>query len=88
MNKGQFVVEYKNSLVRKVTPIYQLPESATGRAQFFAPVKRLGPLSFDTFWFNLAVIWLSTLVLYMALVYDLLRKFTNWNRIRKLRQIK
>jgi len=85
MNKGQFVVESKNRLIRKATPIYQVPESATGRAQFFAPVKRLGKASFDTFWFNLAVIWFSTLVFYLTLVYDLLRKFTNWNRIRKLR---
>jgi ABC-type multidrug transport system ATPase subunit len=88
MNKGQFVVEYKNSLVRKATPIYQVPDSQIGRAQFFAPVKRLGTLTLDTFWFNLAIIWVSTLVFYMTLVYDLLRKFTRWNRIRKLRQNK
>ena len=86
MNKGQFAVTSKSRLIRKATPIYQIPESVTGRAQFFAPVKSMGTLSFDTYWFNMAVIWISTLVFYLTLVYDLLRKFTNWNQVRKLRQ--
>lgn len=88
LNKGQFVIRWKDRLVRKVTPIYQIPEPLYGRAHFFAPVKRLGSLTVDTFWFNLAIIWLSTLAFYIALVYDLLRKFTNWNRIRRLRKNK
>ncbi|MEN8202640.1 MAG: ATP-binding cassette domain-containing protein [Bacteroidota bacterium] len=88
LNKGQFVIQWKNRLIRKASPIYQVPASAFGRAHFFAPVKRLGEISINTFWFNLAIIWLSTIVFYMTLVYDLLRKFTYWNQIRKLRQNK
>ena len=84
LNKGQFVVEWNNRLVRKVSPIYQQPASKMGRAQFFAPVKKLGNQSFDTFWFNLAIIWLSSALLYSTLVLDLLRKFITWNRSRKL----
>ncbi len=86
LNRGQFVVEWNHQLVRKASPIYQVPNSKTGRSHLFAPVKRVGPLSIGTYWFNLLVIWLSAVVLYMALVYDLLRKVTNWNRIRKLRK--
>jgi len=88
LNKGQFVITWKDRLIRKASPIYHIPVSAYGRAHFFAPVKKLGNLSVDTFWFNLAVIWLSSLVFYITLVYDLLRKFTNWNRIRRLRKSK
>ncbi len=84
LNKGQFVVEWNNRLVRKVSPIYQQPVSKIGRAQFFAPVKRVANHSFDTFWFNLAIIWLSTLIFYITLALDLLRKFINWNHNRKL----
>jgi len=84
LNKGQFVLEWKNRLIRLTSPIYQAPVSEYGRAQFFAPVKRLGKMSIDTFWFNLTIIWFCTFVFYITLVYDLLRKFTNWNRIRKL----
>jgi len=84
LNKGQFVVEWNDRLVRKTSPIYQHPSSKTGRAHFFAPKKRVGNHSFDTFWFNLAIIWLSTLLFYTTLVFDLLRKFINWNYSRKL----
>ena len=84
LNKNQFVVEWNNRLVRKTSPIYQHPSSKMGRAQFFAPTKRVGKHSFDTFWFNLAIIWLSTLLFYTTLVFDLLRKFINWNHSRRL----
>jgi ABC-type multidrug transport system ATPase subunit len=88
LNKGylQIQVKWKDRFVRKTSPIYQVPNSKTGRAHLFAPVKRLGPLTIDTYWFNLLVIWFSVFILYLTLVYDLLRKITNWNRIRKLRK--
>ena len=85
-NKGQFVVEWNNQLVRKASPIYMEPRSHIGRAHFFAPVKKLGSLSIETYWFNLIIIWLSFFIYYLALVNDILRKFTNWNRIRRLRK--
>ena len=85
-NKGQLFVEWNNRLIRKTTPIFQEPQSRLGRAQFFAPEKNLGKLSIDTYWFNLLIIWISSLLYYLTLVYDLLRKFTNWNRIRKLQR--
>jgi hypothetical protein len=84
-NRGQLFVEWNNRMVRKTTPIFMEPVSRTGRAHFYAPVKKLGNLSLNTFWFNLIFIWITSLVFYMFLVFDLLRKFTNWNRIRKLR---
>ncbi|MEN8227465.1 MAG: ATP-binding cassette domain-containing protein [Bacteroidota bacterium] len=85
-NKGQFVVEWNNRFVRKSTPIYMEPTSHFGRSQFYAPVKKLGNLSIDTFWFNLTVIWLSCFFFYLTLVTDILRKFTNWNKVRRLRR--
>ncbi len=84
-NRGQLFVEWNNRMVRKTTPIFMEPASRRGRAHFYAPVKKLGNLSLNTFWFNLIFIWITSLVFYMFLVFDLLRKFTNWNRIRKLR---
>jgi len=85
-NKGQFVVEWNNQLARKAYPIYMEPQSHIGRAHFFAPVKKLGSLSIETYWFNLIIIWLSFFIYYLALVNDILRKFTNWNRVRRLRK--
>jgi hypothetical protein len=86
LNKGQFVVEWNNHLVRKETPIYHVPKSKTARAHLFAPVKRVGSLQIDTYWFNMLILWFSALLLYVALNHDLLRRFTNWNQIRKLRR--
>ncbi len=85
-NNGQFLTEWKGHMIRKTTPIYQIPRSRIARAQLFSPVKRVGPFFIDTYWFNLGIIWLSALVLYIFLLYDLLRKFVNWNQIRKLRK--
>ena len=84
--KDQFVTVWHDRLVRKNTPIYQEPRSRMARAHLFSSEKRLGPFSFDTYWFNLVVIWLSAVVLYFTLVYDLLRRIVNWNQIRKLRK--
>jgi hypothetical protein len=86
LNKGQFIVRWNNRFVRKSSPIYQVPDSKFARAHLFAPVKRLGPLHVDTYWFNLLLIWFSGVLLYLALYYDLLRRFLTWNRIRRLRK--
>ncbi len=85
-NRSQFFIERNNHLIRKTFPIYMEPDSHFGRAHFYAPVKKLGNLSFDTYWFNLIIIWLSALLFYLTLVYDLLRKIIDWNRIRRLRK--
>jgi len=82
----QFLTEWNGHLVRKAAPVYQEPRSRIARAHLFSPVKIVGPVSIDTYWFNLAVIWLSALALYFFLYYDLLRRFVNWNQIRKLRK--
>jgi ABC-type multidrug transport system ATPase subunit len=80
------LIEWDNQLVRKIDPVYMEPVSRAGRAHFFAPHKRLGNLSIDTFWFNLLVIWVSSAILYLTLYYDLLQKFTNWHYVRRLRR--
>jgi ABC-type multidrug transport system ATPase subunit len=80
------IAEWNHQLVRKMDPIHMEPLSNAGRAHFYAPHKRLGNLVIDTFWFNVLVIWLSAAILYFTLLYDLLRKFTNWLEIRRLRR--
>jgi len=86
LNRREFIIVWRNHIIREVAPIYQIPRSRIGRAQLYAPYKRLGSLYIDTFWFNLMVIWLSAVVYFIALEYDLLRKAVNWNQIRKLRK--
>jgi len=45
------------------------------RAHFFAPRKKLFGRYYDTFWVNLLVIWMMSLVLVITLYYNLFKKF-------------
>ncbi len=71
---GDFYRETPAALVQTVAPIYKAPDFRNGRAHFLASEKRLGNISFSTFRFNLGVIWLMSLVLYVCLQFDLFRK--------------
>jgi hypothetical protein len=57
------------------------------RAQFFAPVKHFAGQYFNTYFFNLSVIWICTLFLYSILYLDLLRmlldSFSKLNFMKK-----
>lgn len=79
------IVEEEGKLIRKMEPVYQYPSSRKGRAQFFASVKRLGDLYIQTLWFNIAVLWLMTILLYLAVQFSLLRKVLEWSSAHHLR---
>jgi hypothetical protein len=71
------ILEINGELVQKKDPIYMIPESNFGRAHFFSPVKKIAGVQFDTFYFNLTIVWLMSLFLYFALYYDLLKRIMN-----------
>jgi ABC transport system ATP-binding/permease protein len=71
------------SIMQKVAPIYKDPEFNNGRAHFLASQKRIAGKLVDTFWFNLSVIWLMCLALYLALYFDLLRKLLSINIVNE-----
>jgi len=68
------IIEGKGFLIRKKDPVFMYPESKSGQAHFYAPVKIIGSLKINTFWFNFAVIWLMSALLYLTLLHDTLRK--------------
>jgi len=76
----------RNRLIRKKDPIYMIPESRTGRAHLYAPVKRLGDEQNDTFWFNIIFIWITFLILYVILYFDLLKMLVNYFEGIRLRR--
>ena len=86
-NSSIHKVEQKGELlIRYYHPAFQVPESKFGRAQLYAPVKRIGKMEIDTLWFNVAVIWFTCLILYLTLYKDSIRKtlgFFENMRIRK-----
>ncbi len=72
-NTIQFI-ETDSRIIQKADPAYMNPTSKAGRAHFYAPYKQIGNIKIDTFWFNLLVLWVVTLGLYVALYYNLLQK--------------
>ncbi len=71
------ILRFKDKLVRQEEPIY-LDSDDSGfigfRSHFYAPNKYFFGNFYSTFWFNVAVIWAMSLLLYPPLYFDHLRK--------------
>lgn len=79
-NKGfKFILEVGNKLIRKSTPIYATPEIPANplnfRTFYYAPEKYFAGRYFDTFWFNIIIMWIMSFIALIALYLDILRKF-------------
>jgi ABC-type multidrug transport system ATPase subunit len=74
------IMEYKGSLIQIINPVFQSPKPnhfADYRGPFFIPEKNLLGTTVGTFTFNLMVIWSMTLLFYITLYFEWLRKFVN-----------
>jgi hypothetical protein len=82
------IVEWRGELVQKIYSVYneeQRPRHVLDfRSNFYSPVKHFGGREFDTLTFNLAVIWIMTVLLYVALYFLWLARavkyLENWRR--------
>lgn len=77
------IYETEAQIIQKSDPVLMEPTSKAGRAHFYASYKKLGSLKIGTLWFNMAVIWIMIVTLFITLYYDLLKKI-----IRKLEKVK
>ncbi len=74
-NEMKKIVETSDHILfRKKDPIFHKAQHQLGRAHFYAPEKRFLNYTIDTVWFNLAIIWLATFVMYIMLIFNVLRK--------------
>jgi len=78
------IYETENRLIQKADPVYMKPGSKYGRAHFFAPYKMIGNLKIGTLVFNIAVIWIMTILLFVTLYYNLLKRFILFLEKQKL----
>ena len=83
-NVVQKVVEKNGRMIRKDNLAYMKPTSRLGRAHLYAPNKQIGNFEIGTPWYNVIVIWIYTMLLYLTLYYDLLRKVITFSERRKL----
>ncbi|MCK4920522.1 MAG: ATP-binding cassette domain-containing protein [Bacteroidales bacterium] len=80
------IVEFDHRLVRMIDPVYldPLPSGYLSfRTHFYAPKKYFAGRYFETYNFNMTIIWILTLALYICLYFDLLKKIINFNWWRK-----
>jgi ABC-type multidrug transport system ATPase subunit len=71
------IIEYEGALVQLTDPIFNIPQGQHPfdyRAHFYAPQKYFLGGHYDTLWFNMSVIWLMTLILYIMLYFETLKK--------------
>jgi hypothetical protein len=71
-------LETDSRIIQKHEPIFMLPVHPWGRAQFYAPKKLFNGQYVKTLWFNLAVIWMFSLMLFITLQADVLKKLFNY----------
>ena len=67
--------------------IFMPPGSKWGRAHLYASEKIFAGITVPTIWFNTIVLWLSSLILYITLYYDVLRKIINYFETFKKRKL-
>ena len=74
-NEFNKIIEQDGRLIQRADPVFLEPfQSDLGNSHFFAPRKKVFGVYFDTFKFNLCVIWGMSLIMWFTLYFDLLRK--------------
>jgi ABC-type multidrug transport system ATPase subunit len=76
LNKQELnkIHEIDGRLIQLMEPVYKMPEANNGRAHFYAPYKKIFGQLVDTYWFNVIVIWLTSILLYITLLTDAFKK--------------
>jgi len=76
------ILRYKDKFVQQIDPIYMDPDNSNFigfRSHFYAPQKYFMGRYFDTFWFDISVIWIMSLLLYIPLYYEHLKKLISFS---------
>ena len=77
VNTKERLMEYKGELIQQINPVFQDPKPSSlldYRTAFFFPNKNLFGVNISTYIFNILVIWMMSIALYLALYFELLRK--------------
>lgn len=77
VDEKERIIEFEGRLIQQINPVFvdPIPDGPLDyRAHFFAPKKNLFGTMVSTFLFNLIVVWIMTLILYVTLYFELLRK--------------
>jgi ABC-type multidrug transport system ATPase subunit len=73
-NETQKIIDFKGEIVQKLDPIFMDPQNGFIKAHFYAPRKRVFGYFAETYKVNVAVLWVMTIILYIALYLRLLKR--------------
>lgn len=76
------ILRYRDTFIQNTDPVYLDPEikgPLCFRSHFFAPSKNIFGIRIDTFKFNTGLIFAGTLLLYVILYTDLIRRLMNFS---------
>ena len=74
-NKFNKVITVNGQLVPIIDPVFRDAEGF--RSHFYAANKNLNGYIIDTFWYNVGVIWLMSIIMMITLYYDVFQKLIN-----------
>jgi ABC transport system ATP-binding/permease protein len=79
ITSSERIVEFDGNLIQKIYPVYNLQHRPKHyfdfSANFYQPTKHFAGSYIDTFIFNILMIWFMTVFFFIALYFDLLKKF-------------
>ena len=91
LNTVNRIVEFDGRFIQRIYPIYQDEHKPRYwldfSANLYQPTKHFIGFNFDTLHFNLAVIWSMTIVLYITLYFDVLRKIMRMIENRRYKRV-
>jgi ABC-type multidrug transport system ATPase subunit/uncharacterized tellurite resistance protein B-like protein len=70
------IIEKDGELIQRADPVFLSPDE-NFNSHFYAPVKKAFGKTFYTFWYNMCVIWVMSLMLAVTLYFDVLKRFIN-----------
>lgn len=72
------IMHAEGHLVQQIDPVFNdqtIPLHVLDyRSHFFSPYKYFAGFRFDTFWFNISILWLMVITLFLSLYFDVLKK--------------
>jgi ABC transport system ATP-binding/permease protein len=76
------IIEYDGRLIQKIYPVYQDEHKPKHffdfSANLYQPTKHFGGVYWNTLYFNIVVIWLMTIGLFVTLYFDVLKHLVKW----------
>jgi ABC-type multidrug transport system ATPase subunit len=77
MLKKRIIINQEFDVMQKVDPIYLFPSKSNYfdfKTHFYVPKKHIFGRLIETYWFNIIILWSYTLLLFLALYFNLLKK--------------